>query len=299
MALDIDLHTKTEVLLEALPYVQAFRGSTFVIKIGGSFMEAEEAQRSVAGDLAFLAAIGIKVVVVHGGGKAISRAMAEATLEPVFRNGLRVTDAATVEIVERTLNQVVNAEVVGRLREKNGSPEPVFGQSVFQAERLATDASGQPVDLGFVGSVVDVDVGSVVKLLEEGKTPIVSPVGRDAAGQYYNINADVAAAHLAGALQARRLVFLCDVPGLMRNPKDPSTIIPTLPVGDVAGLCAAGIIGAGMLPKVESGVLALQAGVHRVHFIDGRLAHSLLLEMFTDKGIGTEIVAEKRVSEAS
>ncbi len=291
MPADIDIHTKTEVLLEALPYAQAFRGSVFVVKIGGSFMEAVEAQRSVAGDLAFLAAIGIKVVVVHGGGKAISRAMQEARIEPVFRNGLRVTDAATVAIVERTLNHVVNAEVVGHLREKKSRPQGIFGQEVFHAERLSTDGSGQPVDLGFVGSVTRVDPSPVLRALEGGLTPVVSPVGRDGEGRYYNINADVAASHLAAALHARRLVFLCDVPGLLRDPKDPETIISTLPVGDVPALRDSGVIGSGMLPKVESGVRAIREGVRRVHFIDGRLAHSLLLEIFTDRGIGTEIVA--------
>lgn len=291
MPTDIDIHTKTEVLLEALPYAQAFRGSVFVVKIGGSFMEAVEAQRGVAGDLAFLAAIGIKVVVVHGGGKAISRAMQEARIEPVFRNGLRVTDAATVGIVERTLNHVVNAEVAGHLREKKNAPRGIFGQDVFRAERLSVDGHGQPIDLGFVGSIMSVDSAPVLRALEEDRTPVVSSVGRDATGQYYNINADVAAAHLAAALQARRLVFLCDVPGLLRDPKDPETIISTLPVNEVAALRASGVIGSGMLPKVESGVRALRAGVRRVHFIDGRLAHSLLLEIFTDRGIGTEIVA--------
>lgn len=291
MPADIDIHTKTEVLLEALPYAQAFRGSVFVVKIGGSFMEAVEAQRSVAGDLAFLAAIGIKVVVVHGGGKAISRAMQEARIEPVFRNGLRVTDAATVAIVERTLNHVVNAEVAGHLREKKNRPQGIFGQEVFHAERLSADGTGQPVDLGFVGSVTRVDPSPVLRALGADLTPVVSPVGRDGDGQYYNINADVAASHLAAALHARRLVFLCDVPGLLRDPKDPETIISTLPVGEVPALREAGVIGSGMLPKVESGVRAIGSGVRRVHFIDGRLPHSLLLEIFTDRGIGTEIVA--------
>jgi acetylglutamate kinase len=291
MSTAIDIHTKTEVLLEALPYVQAFRGSTFVVKVGGSFMEAEEAQRSVAGDLVFLAAIGIRVVVVHGGGKAISRAMEAANIPPVFRSGLRVTDGATVSIVERTLNTEINASVVRYLQDKTGLATGVFGQDVFRVETLREDSDGNPLDVGFVGRVVNVKPYEVEAHLAAGRIPVVSPVGMDTSGQFHNVNADAAAAALAGALKARRLVFLCDVPGLLRDPKDPSTIISTLHVDEVASLRQAGIIGSGMLPKVESGVAALHEGVRRVHFIDGRLAHSLLLEIFTDEGIGTEIVS--------
>jgi acetylglutamate kinase len=286
----IDVSVKTEVLLEALPYFQRFSGSTFVVKFGGSFMDTEDARRRVATDLAFLSAVGIRVVVVHGGGKAITRAMQDAKLEAVFRNGMRVTDAATVQIVEKTLNLEINADICEHIRAQGGKPRAVFGQDVLRCKRLAQDDQGQPVDIGFVGDITGVIADRLYEIQAAGEIPVVSPVACDVSGQYYNTNADVAAAHVAVALKARRLVFLCDVPGLLRDPKDPETLISTLYVNDVAELKQTGVISSGMQPKVDSGVMALMKGVHRVHFIDGRLPHSLLLEIFTDRGIGTEIV---------
>ena len=286
----LDVHMKTEVLLEALPYFQQFHKSVFVVKIGGSFLEEEGALKRVATDITFLATVGIRVVLVHGGGKAISRAMAEARIEPVFTNGMRVTDAATVAIVEETLNGVINKGIVQQITKLGGDGEAVFGQSVFKCRKLSRDGEGNPVDLGFVGEVQAVDAMNVQAILETGRIPVVSPVARDNGGQYYNVNADVAASHLAVALQARRLVYLCDVPGLMRDPSDHSTLISTLGTHEVPELKRTGVIGSGMMPKVDSAMGAIKNGVHRVHFIDGRLPHSLLLEIFTDKGIGTEIV---------
>lgn len=288
--IDIDIQTKTEVLLEALPYIQRFRDSIFVVKFGGSFMDTEQAQNGVTLDLAFLAAVGIRVVVVHGGGPAINQAMTEAQLQPVFINGLRVTDAATVGIVERVLNNNINPGICDRLRNKGAEPVGVRGQDVLGCVKMTTDGDGNPVDLGYVGVVNTVDKHRLRYHLAQGQLPVISPVARGADGMIYNVNADVAAAAVAGALGARRLVYLCDVPGLLRNPKDPSSLISTLKVDAVKELKADGTIGKGMLPKVDSAVNALHQGVHRVHFIDGRLPHSLLLEIFTDKGIGTEIV---------
>ncbi|MCD8481605.1 MAG: acetylglutamate kinase [Verrucomicrobia bacterium] len=290
MPSDIDISAKTEVLLEALPYFQRFAGSTFVVKFGGSFMDTDDARRRVATDLVFLAAVGIRVVVVHGGGKAITRAMQDAKLEAVFRNGMRVTDAATVAIVEKTLNHEINADICDHINALGGKASQVFGQSVLQCQKLMLDDNGTPVDIGFVGDVTGVDATAIEQQLQLGAIPVVSPVGSDASGQFYNTNADVAAAHIAVALQARRLVFLCDVPGLLKDPKDPSTLISTLPVAEVAPLKSTGVISSGMQPKVDSAAKAITNGVHRVHFIDGRLPHSILLEIFTDKGIGTEIV---------
>jgi acetylglutamate kinase len=290
MAAIPDIQAKAEVLLEALPYFQNFHESIFVVKIGGSFLEEEGAVQRVATDVVFLATVGIRVVLVHGGGKAISRAMAEAKIEPVFRQGMRVTDGATMAIVEETLNGIINREIVETIEALGGRARSVFGQSVFKCLKLARDAEGQPLDLGFVGEVNAVDAMNVQAILQTGGIPVVSPVARDREGQYYNVNADVAASHLAVALQARRLVFLCDVPGLMRDPKDPSSLISTLATREVKPLKEAGVIGSGMMPKVDSAIQAIRNGVHRAHFIDGRLPHSLLLEIFTDKGIGTEIV---------
>lgn len=290
MESDLSIQRKTEVLLEALPYVQRFRDSIFVVKFGGSFLDTERAREGVAMDLAFLATVGIHVIVVHGGGPAINKAMQREGIEPVWKDGLRFTDKATVSIVERTLNEEINAGICANIEAKGGRAVGLRGQDIFQCERLRQDGSGNPVDLGFVGKVVGVDAGALRARLGEGRLLVVSPVGKDGAGQVYNTNADTAAAHLAAAVGARRLVYLCDVPGLLRDPADPATLISSLSREEVPGLRAAGVIGTGMLPKVESALHALERGVHRVHLIDGRLPHSVLLEIFTDEGIGTEIV---------
>jgi acetylglutamate kinase len=290
MESDLSIQRKTEVLLEALPYVQRFRDSIFVVKFGGSFLDTEQAREGVAMDLAFLATVGIHVIVVHGGGPAINKAMQREGIEPVWKDGLRFTDKATVSIVERTLNEEINAGICANIKGKGGRPVGIRGQDVFQCERLQHDGSGKPVDLGFVGKVVGVNAGALRERLGEGRLLVVSPVGKDSDGQVYNTNADTAAAHLAATVGARRLVYLCDVPGLLRDPADPATLISSLSREEVPGLRTSGVIGTGMLPKVESALYALERGVHRVHLIDGRLSHSVLLEIFTDEGIGTEIV---------
>jgi acetylglutamate kinase len=287
-----EITAKARVLLEALPYIQDFRGSTFVVKYGGSFMDDPnpEVRNRVAVDIAFLAAVGIHVVVVHGGGKAITKAMAESGLKANFINGMRVTDEATIKIVKRTLDEVVNKDVCAAITLAQGKPSGLPGDSVLLCEKLTVDDDGNKVDLGFVGDVTEVRVKVIKKELAEGLIPIISPVAEDKDGKPYNINADVAAGRVAAALNARRLVYMSDVPGLLADPSDPSSLISTLKVSQVDGLKKTGVIDKGMRPKVASAVRALEEGVQRVHFIDGRLPHSLLLEIFTDKGIGTEIV---------
>jgi acetylglutamate kinase len=264
-----EVTAKAKVLLEALPYIQDFRGSTFVVKYGGSFMDDPDpaARTRVAHDIAFLAACGINVVVVHGGGKAITKAMAESGLKATFVNGLRVTDAATIAVVKKTLDEIVNRDVCEAVASAKARPK------------------GLPV-----GDVTEVKVKLIKKEISEGFIPIISPVAEGYDGKPYNINADLAAGRVASALRARRLVYMSDVPGLLSNPADPSSLISTLKTGQVEELKRRGVIDKGMRPKVQSAVRALEEGVQRVHFIDGRLAHSLLLEIFTDKGIGTEIV---------
>jgi len=290
MAVDIDIDSKTRVLLEALPYIQRFKRSIFVVKFGGSFLDTEEARYGVATDLAFLSSVGIHVIVVHGGGPAINQAMEAEKIEPVWRNGLRVTDEAAIGIVEKTLNRVINLRICENIQAQQGRPIGVRGQDVFTCERLDTDEAGIPVDLGFVGRVTAVNSPHLRRLLEQGYLPVVSPLARDACGQLYNVNADTAAASLAAAVGARRLVYLCDVPGLLRDPADPSSLISTLSKADADQLTKNGTIKSGMVPKVTSAVKALDEGVHRVHLIDGKRLHSVLLEIFTDRGVGTEIV---------
>ncbi len=287
-----EITAKAEVLLEALPYIQNFRGSTFVVKYGGSFMDDPDptVRSRVAYDIAFFAACGIHTVVVHGGGKAITRAMAASGLEAKFINGMRVTDAPTVKIVKETLNSVVNPEVCTAIVEARGKPKGLRGEEVLVCRKLETDDEGNPVDLGFVGDVIEVKAKLIKKALADGFIPVISPVAIDHQGNAYNINADMAAGRVASALRARRLVYMSDVPGLLSDPDNLDSLISTLKISEVEKLRDSGVIGKGMRPKVSGAMRALQDGVHRVHFIDGRLPHSLLLEIFTDKGIGTEIV---------
>ena len=287
-----EVTAKAEVLLEALPYIQDFHGSTFVVKYGGSFMDDPDpaARTRVAFDIAFLAACGINVVVVHGGGKAITRAMETSGLKASFINGHRVTDDATIAVVKKTLDEIVNKDVCDAIAGAGGKPKGMPGDTVLVCQKLTVDDDGNPVDLGFVGDVTEVKVKLIKKEIADGFVPVISPVAEGYDGKPYNINADLAAGRVASALRARRLVYMSDVPGLLSNPSDPSSLISTLKPSQVEDLKKKGIIDKGMRPKVQSAIRALQEGVQRVHFIDGRLAHSLLLEIFTDKGIGTEIV---------
>jgi acetylglutamate kinase len=288
----LDITTKASVLLEALPYFQRFRGAIFVIKYGGAFMDDAnpEIRSRVATDIAFLHAAGIKVVVVHGGGKAISRALESAKVETHFEHGLRVTDAASVKVVEHTLNKVVNQEICELLTHKNARAVGIPGNNLLVCEKKEVILNGKSLDLGFVGETQSVKTKIIKKALDDGYIPVISPIACDDDGQIYNTNADAAAARVAGALRARRLVYLCDVPGLMRDVKDPDSLISSLQANEVDALVKNGTISSGMIPKTDSAVKALLNGVHRVHFINGEQPHSLLLEIFTDQGVGTEIV---------
>ena len=293
MLTEVDIISKARVLLEALPYIQRFKGSTFVIKYGGSFMDDPDphVRRRVATDIVFLAAVGIHVVVVHGGGKAISRSMEKAGIESVFNKGLRVMDNDnSIKIVEKTLNDEINLEIAEIIQQSAGRPLPMIGNKIFLCEKLTRDEANNPVDLGQVGEIKNVKTRIIQKALEDGYIPIVSPIALDKEGRVYNTNADTAASHVASALHARRLVYLCEVHGLLNNPDDPESLISTLKVDQVEAYKAKGVIGSGMLPKVNSAVKAIENSVRRVHFVDGRVPHSLLLEIFTDQGIGTEIV---------
>lgn len=288
-----DLIHKAATLLEALPYIQRFSGATFVIKYGGSFMDSpdRDVRTSVARDVVFLEAVEINPVVVHGGGKAITRAMEASGLQAHFVNGLRVTDEESVRIVDKVLSREINPEVVAMINSLGGEAEGFAGPDIFRCRRKeAMGADGRPVDLGFVGEVVAVNTEPLRRCLERGVTPVVSPTARGEDGRIYNCNADIAAAQAAIALQARRLVFMSDVPGLLRDPEDSDSVIPHLRTEEVDGLKASGVIAKGMIPKVDSGVTAVKAGVDKVSFVDGRVPHAVLLEIFTDRGVGTEVV---------
>jgi acetylglutamate kinase len=288
-----EITAKARVLLEAMPYIQDFHGSIFVVKYGGSFMDDPDpaVRARVAYDIAFFAAVGINVVVVHGGGKAITRAMESAGLNASFVNGLRVTDEATMAVVKRTLNEVVNKDVCDAIATANARPRSLPGDAVLVCQKLNVDDDGNPVDLGYVGEVTEVKIKLIKKEIADGFVPVISPVAVGFDGKPYNVNADLVAGRVASALRARRLVYMSDVPGLLANPADPGSLISTLKISQVDELKKKGVIDKGMRPKVASAIRALQEGVQRVHFIDGRLPHSLLLEIFTDQGIGTEIVS--------
>ena len=283
-----ELISKANTLLEALPYIQRFSGATFVVKYGGSFMDSsdEELRTGVARDVVFLEAVEINPVVVHGGGKRINKRLAEAEVDSRFVNGLRYTDTATVEIVNRVLSTEINPEIVNLINSLGGVAKGFAGTEIFTCKRHAPDNE----DYGFVGEVTAVNTAQLEDCIAQGITPVISPTARDADGQIYNCNADVAAAQAAIALAAKRLVFMSDVPGLLRDPADDATLISHLNIAEVDALKQSGIIASGMIPKVDSAVTAINAGVDKVALVDGRINHSVLLEIFTDKGVGTEIV---------
>jgi acetylglutamate kinase len=288
-----DLIAKATTLLEALPYIQKFNGATFVLKYGGSFMDSpeQEVRESVARDVVFLEAVEINPVVVHGGGKAITRAMEKAGLKSNFIQGQRVTDEATVKIVDDVLSREINPEVVSTINSLGGIAKGFAGPDIFKCRKLAvTGAAGETLDLGFVGEVSEVDVTPLRDCIERGITPVISPTARGEDGRIYNCNADVAAAHVAIALKASRLVFMSDVPGLLENPNRPDSVISQLKLSRVEQLKRTGVVDKGMIPKVDSAVAAIRAGVEKVSFVDGRVPHAVLLEIFTDEGVGTEVV---------
>ena len=285
---------KASVLIDALPYIQRFRNAIVVVKFGGSAMEDPAHVEGVLQDVAFMECVGMKLVLVHGGGKAISRGMAEEGIDSKFVHGLRVTCERSIRVVERVLKGSVNPRIVKLLNDKGAQGKSLDGESIFRVTRKsATDPNtGETLDWGFVGEPGEVDTGPIHAMLAEGVIPVIAPLGIGPDGKTHNINADVAAAAVAKALRARKLAFLSDVPGLLRDPCDPSTLISTLKQAEVEWLVEQGVISGGMLPKMKSCMEALSAGVRKVHMIDGRMQHSLLLEMFTDKGVGTELVGE-------
>jgi acetylglutamate kinase len=288
-------NTKADALLEALPYFQQFRGRTVVVKYGGAAMENPDLVESVMHDIVFLEAVGINPVVVHGGGKAITAAMRQENLTAKFIDGQRVTDEASIKIIDRVLTEVIGPSLAAKIRELGGKAEVLSGKDVLIAEKTTPrlDAAGTKVDLGFVGNIIATDISQVQKLVDAEIVPIISPLGRGRDGQVYNINADIAAAKIAQALKAHKIIYLSDVNGVRRDPKDENSLISTLTPAQIEQLKEDGVIASGMIPKVDSALEALAGGVAKVHFLDGKQAHSLLLELFTDAGIGTEIAATK------
>lgn len=284
---------KAEVLIEALPYIQKFRGHTFVIKFGGSAMEDDHLVDRLLRDVVFLEAVGINPVLVHGGGKAITSKMRQAGLKASFVNGLRVTDQASISIVESVLDEEVNPGIVSTIQRFGGRAEGFSGKTIFHAERLPPqpNGKGESVDIGFVGEVVGLELAGVRQSVGREVVPVISPLGCDKKGQALNVNADLAAGVVAAELCATKIIYISDVLGIMRDPSEPESLIPSVNRSVIDKLIQDKVIEGGMIPKVESALGALAKGVSKAHLIDGRIAHSLLLEIFTSSGIGTEITA--------
>jgi acetylglutamate kinase len=282
-----EIQAKAQVLIEALPYIRKFSGKTIVIKYGGAAMTDAALKAGVSEDLVLLKAIGINPVIVHGGGPEITAAMARQGKTPKFVQGLRVTDDETMQITEMVLVGKINQQIVGFMN-KHG--HVAAGLSGKDGHLLRVKKQGGKIDLGFVGEVVKVNTAILEALQSKGFIPIIAPVGLGDDGQAYNCNADLVAGHVAAALKAEKLVMMTDQSGVLMDLKKPDSLIASLKLKDVPGLVKKGVIDKGMLPKVEACETAIKGGVGKVHIIDGRVPHALLLEIFTDKGIGTEIL---------
>jgi acetylglutamate kinase len=281
--------TRVQILSEALPYIQQFRGRTVVVKYGGAAMKDGSLKASVIRDIVFMACVGIRPVVVHGGGPEINIWLSKLGIEPQFKDGLRVTDAPTMDVVEMVLVGRVNKELVGLINQEGGKAVGLCGVDGNLITARPQGAEG----VGFVGEVSGIDSGLLKSLVEAGYIPIVSSVARDETGQAYNINADTVAGEIAAALGAEKLILLTDTKGILEDYKDPSTLLPKLDIQQARQLIETGVVAGGMIPKVNCCVRSLAQGVGAAHILDGRVPHALLLEIFSDLGIGSMIVASE------
>jgi len=275
---------RAEVLVQALPYIRRYNGKVVVVKYGGNAMVNEQLKQQVMEDVVLLWLIGVKVVLVHGGGPEISQTMAALGKEAVFVDGLRVTDRETVDIVQMVLAGKINKTLVNLLEMKGGQAMGISGMDGRLIEAEIKDPR-----LGYVGEITHINIKPVTDLLEKGYIPVISTLGCDREGNAYNINGDTAAARVAGALEAERLIMLSDIPGLLRDKDDPSTLIPELSVAEAGQLRRQGVISGGMIPKMECCVEAIRRGVRKVIIMDGRVPHSILMELLTDEGAGTMV----------
>jgi acetylglutamate kinase len=283
---------RAEVLVQALPYIQKYNGKIVVIKYGGNAMINEQLKQQVMEDIVLLHLVGVKVVLVHGGGPEITETMARLGKEARFVNGLRVTDKETVDIVQMVLAGKVNKTLVNLLEMKGGKAMGISGMD----GGLITAKMRDP-ELGYVGSITDVNAEPIFDLLEKGYIPVVSTLGCDRAGNTYNINGDTAAAFLAGALDAERLIMMTDIAGILRDKDDPSTLIAEVTVGEAVELYKEGVISGGMIPKVDCCIEAINRGVKKVIIMDGRVPHSILMETLTDEGAGTMVRGDEAKEE--
>jgi acetylglutamate kinase len=286
--LDTDVD-RVRILSEALPYIQQFRGRTVVVKYGGAAMKDSTLKASVVRDIVFMACVGIRPVVVHGGGPEINTWLTKLNIEPQFKDGLRVTDAPTMDVVEMVLVGRVNKELVSLINQAGGQAVGLCGKD----GNLITARSQGKADVGFVGDVTNIEPGLVKSLVRDGYIPVISSVASDETGQAYNINADTVAGELAAALNAEKLILLTDTRGILQDYKDPSTLLPKLDIKTARKLIDEGIVAGGMIPKVQCCVRSLAQGVGAAHILDGRINHALLLEIFSNTGIGSMLVASE------
>jgi acetylglutamate kinase len=285
----LDFDTRVQVLSEALPYIQKFAGHTVVVKYGGAAMKDSQLKDQVIRDIIFMACVGIRPIIVHGGGPEINTWLDKIGIEAQFKDGLRVTDAATMEVVEMVLVGKVNKEIVASINRAGGSAIGMCGKDA----NLITARPQGRTDIGFVGEVSNINAKALDLLVKGGHIPVISSVAADEQGQSYNINADTVAGEVAAALGAEKLILLTDTPGLMRDFQDPSSLIHQLDIAQSRELVEEGIVSGGMIPKLSCCIRSLAQGVKSAHIIDGRVPHSLLLEVFTDAGIGTMIVSSE------
>ncbi len=278
---------KADVLIEALPYIKQFRGKAFVIKYGGSILSEEKIRKGVLEDVIFLSFIGVKTILVHGGGQNISDRMRQLGKKTEFVEGMRVTDAQTLEVVESELG-ALNKLVVDQIKKLGGSAAGISGKEGGVIKAKKKKISG--IDMGFVGSVSEIVKQGIEKIMRKSSIVVISPMGIDEEGVVYNINADEAASYIAGTLKAEKFVLLTNVQGVMRDPEDKDSLIASLSLEEIKKLIGHNVIQSGMVPKVNACINALSSGVKKTHIIDARIPHALLLEIFTDKGIGTEIL---------
>jgi acetylglutamate kinase len=293
MAIDSSVHNDTDrvrVLSEALPYIQKFAGRTVVVKYGGAAMKDSVLKDQVMRDIVFMACVGIRPIIVHGGGPEINSWLDKLGIEPQFKDGLRVTDAATMEVVEMVLVGKVNKEIVSLINQAGGNAIGMCGKD----GNLITARPEGRAGIGFVGEVSNVNVQILESLVKDGYIPVVSSVAADENGQSYNINADTVAGEIAAALGAEKLILLTDTPGLMHDFHDPSSLIRQLDITQARQLVTDGIVSGGMIPKLTCCIRSLAQGVRSAHILDGRVPHSLLLEILTDAGIGTMMVASSQ-----
>lgn len=285
---------KADVLIEALTWIRQFRGKITVIKLGGSVMEDPQAMTHLLLDVVFMETVGMRPVVVHGGGATISRAMRESGLRPRFVQGRRYTDDAVLEIVERVLADI-NGQIAQQIEQLGGLARPLNFRTtnlLWGKKIELSDPTGRPIDLGHVGTISRVDCQTIHRLCQEGIVPVIPSMCLTDGGQKLNVNADTAATAVAQALKAEKLVYLSDVNGVRRDKNDPDSLVESLTAKEAQEMIGSGAIDAGMIPKIQACLETLDKGVHKVHIIDGRLRHSLLLEVYTTKGVGTEILKE-------